>query len=84
MIDIKNTQAWYWKSKIYIAQEKYKEAIECCDKALNIEPNYADAWYNKGYILYKQEKYKEAITHTANSIIAILSTFQILILPANT
>jgi len=30
----------------------YKEAIECFDKALEIDPQYTDAWYNKGVILY--------------------------------
>ena len=28
--------------------EKYAEAIECYDKALEINPQNADAYYNKG------------------------------------
>ena len=37
--------------------EKYNEAIECYDKALEIEPNYAGALNNKGAVLDKLEKY---------------------------
>ena len=40
---------------------KYKEAIECYDKALKIDPTDADALYNKGLALYKRGKYNEAI-----------------------
>ena len=40
---------------------KYKEAIECFSRALEIDPENAEAWYNKGNTLYNMEKYKEAI-----------------------
>ena len=30
---------------------KYEEAIKCYDKAIEIDPNYADAWNNKGLAL---------------------------------
>jgi tetratricopeptide (TPR) repeat protein len=26
---------------------KHQEAIECCDKAIELDPKYADAWYNR-------------------------------------
>ena len=41
--------------------EKYAEAIECYDKALEINPQNADAYYNKGLSLSTIEKYAEAI-----------------------
>ena len=28
--------------------KKYKEAIECYDKAIEINPKYVNAWFNKG------------------------------------
>ena len=27
---------------------KYQELIECCDRAIKIDPNNINAWYNKG------------------------------------
>ncbi len=29
-------------------QGKYDEAIEALDKAIEINPDFAEAWYNKG------------------------------------
>jgi tetratricopeptide (TPR) repeat protein len=40
---------------------KYEQAIECYDKALEIEPNYILAWYNKGNALGNLGKPEEAI-----------------------
>ena len=43
--------------------EKYAEAIECYDKALEINPQNADAYYNKAQALSTIEKYAEAIEY---------------------
>ena len=43
------------------ARKKYEKAIECYDKALEINPNYAEAWNNKGVALSKLRRYEEAI-----------------------
>ena len=43
------------------ARKKYEKAIECYDRALEINQNYAEAWYSKGYALYRLGRYKEAI-----------------------
>jgi tetratricopeptide (TPR) repeat protein len=40
---------------------KYKEAIECYDKALEIDPNYMDALSGKGSAFNKLGRYDEAI-----------------------
>jgi len=40
---------------------RHREAIECYDKALDINPGYADAWYNKGLALYDLGRRGEAI-----------------------
>lgn len=37
------------------------EAIECYDKALQVDPNNAYAWNSKGESFRNLEKYKEAI-----------------------
>jgi tetratricopeptide (TPR) repeat protein len=40
---------------------KHNEAIECYDKAIKIDPNYALAWNNKDLALYNLGKYNESI-----------------------
>jgi len=40
---------------------KHQEAIECYDKALEINPRLAEAWNNKGLALDNLGKYEEAI-----------------------
>jgi Tfp pilus assembly protein PilF len=40
---------------------KYDEAIECYNKALEINPKYAEAWNNKGNAYFDMNKYDEAI-----------------------
>lgn len=56
-------KASVWNNNGYAfrKQSKYQSAIECYDKAIKLQPNYAKAWYNKGYILEKQGKYEEAL-----------------------
>ena len=43
------------------ARKKYERAIECFDKALEINPNFAEAWSNKGSALDGLGRYKEAV-----------------------
>jgi len=38
-----------------------KEALECFDKALNINPNDAEAWDHKGEALYRDGNSEEAM-----------------------
>lgn len=40
--------------------DKYDDAISSYDKALQIDPGYADAWFNKGMTLKKIGLNKEA------------------------
>ncbi|MEQ8191140.1 MAG: SUMF1/EgtB/PvdO family nonheme iron enzyme [Candidatus Eremiobacterota bacterium] len=63
------------KGNILCKQEKYQEAIECYNKALNIDPedvyiknNKGLALYNKGLTLYEQGKYQEAIEFYNSSL----------------
>jgi len=56
-----SVEEWYKQGLWVIRPEEYEEAIMCYDKALDINPKYANAWYNKGLALYKQKKYEKAI-----------------------
>jgi tetratricopeptide (TPR) repeat protein len=41
----------YEKGLLLYKLERYDEAIEYYDKALEIDPKYMLAWYNKGLVL---------------------------------
>ena len=56
-------EAWEWSNKglSLLALERLEEAIECCDRALDIDPRLAMAWSNKGTSLANLGRHEEAI-----------------------
>ncbi len=46
----------------FVEKSDYVKAIECFDKALELNPRNQEAWYNKGVCLGKLEKYEDAAT----------------------
>ena len=54
-------KVWYDKGYTLYNMGKYEEAIQAYDKAIEIDPRYADAWNNKGAVLENMGKYDEAI-----------------------
>jgi tetratricopeptide (TPR) repeat protein len=49
------------KGNEYYYKKEYNNAIQCFDKAVEIDPNNAYAWYNKGAVLGDLLKHNEAI-----------------------
>jgi tetratricopeptide (TPR) repeat protein len=60
-IDRAAAEQWYNRGFAFQEQGRLDEAIECYDKSLDIDPEYAFAWNNKGFILMEQGSYYEAI-----------------------
>ena len=54
-------EAWKNKGIAFDMLKKYKEAIRCFDKVLEIDPNCVDTWNNKGITLRKLKRYNKAI-----------------------
>jgi tetratricopeptide (TPR) repeat protein len=59
--DTKNKLTWCNKAEALNAIQNYTKAIECCNKSLEIDPNYTLALHFKGLSLYYLGKYREAI-----------------------
>ena len=52
---------WVNKSVDLGTQGKYDEAIQACDKAIELDPKLTSAWDSKGIALIGQSKYNESI-----------------------
>ena len=57
----KDAHAWYNEGKALFVQKEYNEAIQCFNKAIELNPSYELAWNNKGTTLYMLKRYNEAI-----------------------
>jgi tetratricopeptide (TPR) repeat protein len=45
----------------HFLKDEYDKAIECYDRAIEVDPYLVDAWHKKGNALYNKENYDEAI-----------------------
>ena len=52
--------AWCNKGDLMFRLNKYGEALECYENALDLNPRYAIAWNNKGTTLARLGRYDEA------------------------
>ncbi|MDQ3881991.1 MAG: tetratricopeptide repeat protein, partial [Thermoproteota archaeon] len=48
---VNNAEAWNLKGLAYYKMKNYERAIECCEKAVDINPNEGMSWYNKACYL---------------------------------
>jgi tetratricopeptide (TPR) repeat protein len=60
--------AWYAKGLALTRLRIYDEAMDCFDRALSIDKNYAVAWYAKGLALTRLRIYDEAMDCFRTSI----------------
>jgi len=54
-------EGWYEKGKALYYSEKYEEAIEALEKAIEINSDYAEGWNGKGAALHVLGRNEEAI-----------------------
>ncbi|WP_437178581.1 tetratricopeptide repeat protein [Methanoculleus methanifontis] len=60
-VDPDNAEAWCIRGMYYNNyHNQYAEAMESCNRALELDPEYGLAWYLKGVILTNMNKTDEA------------------------
>ena len=58
---IPRTDEWIRKGIFSFSLTKYEEALECFERAIEIDQKYAYAWINKGVSFYQLGKYNGAL-----------------------
>jgi len=56
-----SAEYWFEKGKEYLENEKFNEALEAFEKAIEYNPEDANVWYNKGVTLDKLGRYEEEL-----------------------
>ena len=56
-----NYEYWYDQGIKFVDLEKWEDALDCCDKAIEIDEKRPDAWFSKGIVLRTLEKHNDAI-----------------------
>lgn len=54
--------ALYWRAQSLIELSRDEEAIGCLERALQMNPDFADAWESKGICLHYAGMYEDALT----------------------
>jgi tetratricopeptide (TPR) repeat protein len=67
---------WFNQGNTLRADGQYQEALEAYNKALSIDPNYAEAWTYKGNTLYRLGRYQEALD-AVNKSLSINPDFEV-------
>lgn len=57
----KTKEQWLREGITYYNAKGYEESLTACEKALQLDPRYAQAYYGKGLALSKLERYEEAL-----------------------
>jgi tetratricopeptide (TPR) repeat protein len=53
-------ETWNNTGNAFKNEGRYVDAVNCYDRAIDIDPKLAKAWYNKGLALQKLSREKEA------------------------
>ena len=61
-------EEWKNKGNEYFEKEDYQSALDCYNKALEIDPNYGPAYCNIGQVYRRLEQYEKAIEYYNKAI----------------
>lgn len=69
-LTLNDDEASFSKSQAHARyrEDKWKEALECFEKATQLDPICADAWYNKGMALYALNDGSESIEYYKETV----------------
>ena len=70
MVITLTAEDWYNKGIVLCKVERrVEEAVQCYNKALEIDPKYVDAWYGKGDALYIMGRCSKAVVDLEDALV---------------
>jgi len=67
-IHLEDEITWHNKGTEFLQQGKTKEAVECLDKAIEINPSFELPWVDKARIFLDAQKYDEALAYADKAL----------------
>jgi tetratricopeptide (TPR) repeat protein len=67
-IAAQSAQEWYDKAMQQVQEKQFTEALESCNKALMLNPDFAEAYNRRGYIYYQQKQYENTIADCSKAL----------------
>jgi tetratricopeptide (TPR) repeat protein len=75
VITVTNAEVWNNKGLAYAAVGRYADALQSFNKALGLQPDFADALKNKNSVMGKQEGVLYSVSVTPGVTISSITTF---------
>ena len=77
------SDVYFHRSRAYLYDLKFDEALIDCDKAIEIEPLYMDAYSNRAFVRIRKYELKDSRTLSKNREITVFATKQNVEIPAD-
>jgi len=77
------SDVYFHRSRAYLYDLKFDEALIDCDKAIEIEPLYKDAFSNRAFVRIRKYELKDSRTLSKNSEITVYATKQNIEIPTD-
>ena len=61
IVNAETAREWNDKGSIFIDYSEYEKALECFDKAIELDPNFAWAYNNRGIVYNNLKQYERAL-----------------------
>lgn len=67
-VNAQSAQEWFEKAMQQLTGKQYAEAVESCNRALSLNPDYAEAYTRRGAVYYYMKEFDKTITDCSKAL----------------